>query len=1044
VFCDLVESTALSHRIDPEELRDLVHGYHELCTREVERFGGHVAQYLGDGVLAYFGYPVAREQDTQAAVRAGLAVVEAMGRQDSDHPGGRLAVRVGIHSGLVVAGEVDRVGKRELLAVGSTPNVAARVQSVARPDSVVISESTHRLVEGFFECVDLGPQTMKGVETPLRVFEVRAATAVQSRIESRGAGLTPLVGRDREVAMLTERWAATAGGHGQVVLLSGEAGLGKSRLLVELKARLAREGYTTLECRCSPFFESSAFYPVIDLLQRVWRLGRGESLEDKLGRLEAAAARHAPDVPDAGPLLAALLSIPLPGPPLEMTPQLRKQRTLDALVATLVGMAAHEPLLVVVEDLHWIDPSTLELLELLVERVPATRLMLLLLFRPTFPCPWRAGEHVGTIVLERLGSAETTAMIERVTGGRRLPAQVVRELCEKVDGVPLYVEELTKMVLESGALVEHDGRYELARPFTLGAVPMTLQESLMARLDRLASGKDVLQLGATIGRAFGYDLIRAVSGLDEATLGVELGRLVDAEILHARGTAPETIYVFKHALIQDAAYESLLKGRRREHHLRIAEVIEQQFADVADVQPELLAHHWAAAGRAAEAIGYYLRAGRLAAERSAHVEATSHLRKGLALLAGLTDPGERDRRELELQIALGPILVGTQGYSDPEVAAVYARAYELCDQVGGDARLRFTVLNGLLLFHQSRAELETCLDLSRQRLALARELDDPVLEMLVHENLGTLAVWRGDHQHALASLGEALARYTPEGGRAIRLVYGTDTSVVSTTYQALALQFLGYPDQALRKVEEALTLARALGHVHSLVLAINFAATLHTQRGEFEAALACGAEEHALASEQHLALWVGAAIVQQADALVGLGRAEEGIASFFEGMTTVQATGATIAGRYWAARLGEAYLRAGKPQDGLDVMDGMLSALARCEDVFYDAEILRTRGQLLLAVSPEEPAQAEACFHEALALARAKGARLFELRAVTTLAQLWGRTHRGAEAHRLLADTLAWFTEGFDTRDLRDAAALLRELAPQAVAPAGSTARTST
>ena len=1047
MFCDLVDSTGLSHRLDPEELRDLVHDYHELCTREIEAFGGAVDKYLGDGVLAFFGYPVARERDAQAAVRAGLAIVEAMRRAGPDSLGARLAVRVGIHTGLVVAGQVGIVGKRELLAIGSAPNVAARVQGVAQPDSVVISDATRQLIEGFFECVDLGPQQLKGVEAPLRVYAVRGETGAQSRLEAGRANLSPLVGRMHELALLEERWARAVAGAGQVVLLSGEAGLGKSRLLLELKMRLADEPHVVLECRCSPHFESTALFPIVDALQRRWQLPRGDAADQAFARLSAAVAESVPEIPDAAALLGNLFSIPLPAeiPSPDLSPQRRKERTLEVLVAVLSGMAARAPLLFAIEDLHWIDPSTLELLELVVRRAPAARLLVLLLFRPTFAAPWNAREHITRIDLTRLGPEETTALITGVAGGRELPTEILRNLCDKVDGVPLYVEELTKMVLESGDLRERDGRWEQARPLTALAVPMTLQESLMARLDGLAPTKDVVQLGAVIGRAFSYELLRAVSRLDEATLRSELSRLVDAEVLYERGVEPATTYVFKHALIQDAAYESLVKGRRRELHLRIADAIEREFPHVADVQPELLAHHWAGAGRAAEAIPYYLHAGRRAAERSAAVEATSHLRKGLTLLPELSDGDQRDRREVELLIALGPVLVGTEGYSNPEVEQVYARARELCERLGGDARLRFTVSSGLLLFHQSRAELDICLDLTRERLALARQLDDPALEMLVHENSGTLAVWRGEHAHALTALGEALKRYSPAGGRVVRLEYGTDTSVVSTAYQAQALLYLGYLDQALRKAEESVAIARALGHVHSLVLALNFSATLHMQRGEFAAVLTRSDEQHALATEQHLALWVGAAIAQRAGALVGLERGEEGIAAYFAGMATLQATGATISGRYFAARLAAAYLQVGKPQEGLDVLDGMCAALARCEDVFYDSEVLRTRGCLRLALSPGESGAAEGCFREALALARKQGATLLELRAATALARLLGETGRRAEASNLLAATYASFTEGFDTPDLCKAGALLAELAPaQAATPGGSTARTST
>jgi class 3 adenylate cyclase len=570
MFCDLVDSTGLSGRIDPEELRDVIRGYYDICAREISRTGGYLARYIGDGVLAYFGYPVAHEQDAQAAVLAGLAVVEAMraGRREP-------AVRVGIHSGLVVAGGGVGAGdRRELLVIGSTPNIAARVQSVARPNRVVISEATYGLVRGFFDCVDLGEQVIKGVDTPLRIWEVRGETGAQSRPEAAPkGGLTPLVGREREIATLLDCWQQSVRGHGRIVLVSGDAGLGKSRLVHELKTQLAGKEYVRLECRCSPHNESSPLFPIINLLQRVWGLRRADAAKDRLARIEDAARQSAPGVPEAVPLLAALLSVSLPDsyPALELTPQARKTRTLALLVRLICAMAERQPILLVVEDLQWIDPSTLEWLRLVMERVPETSIMALLLFRPTFGSPWSEGKSVVRIDIPRLGTEETAIMVRLVAGACTLPAEIVQALCARVDGVPLFVEELTKSVIQSGTRREVSGGYTLVGAMAAPAVPMSLADSLMARLDRLAPIREVVQLGATIGRAFGWELMLDVSGLDERRLQHDLARLVDAEVLYMRETTPKPTYVFKHALIQDAAYESVPRARRARYHLRIAQ-----------------------------------------------------------------------------------------------------------------------------------------------------------------------------------------------------------------------------------------------------------------------------------------------------------------------------------------------------------------------------------------------------------------------------------------------------------------------------------------
>jgi class 3 adenylate cyclase/tetratricopeptide (TPR) repeat protein len=1029
LFSDLVDSTALSHRVDPEELRDLLNAYHEACSAEIRRFGGFVAQYLGDGILAFFGYPVAHERDAQAAIQAGLALVAAMQGVQARGGAERVSVRVGVHTGLVVTADVGAAGKRDRLAIGSTPNVAARVQSLARPDSVVISESTYRLAGRFFDCTDLGVQAFKGVEGGLRCYEVQGEAASRSAlVSSEGTVLSPLVGREEQVAQLAACWERVRGGAGHVVLVSGEAGLGKSRLLLELRRHLEGAEHRVLECICSPFTESSAFFPVIDALRREWQLGADDAAT-QLARLRDPVEALAPGFDDALPLLASLLSVPLPDdePPLELAPQRLKERTLALLLQLLSNVAAQTPLLLVVEDLHWMDPSTRELLERVVEAARQTRVLVLLLFRPSFECPWQPGPDMTRFDLERLGTGETKALIRSVAGGLELPPEIVREILDKVDGVPLYVEEITKMVLESDALVEADGRYELRETSAALAVPPTLQESLMARLDRVATSRDVVQLAATLGRSFDYALLRAVADRPEAELEQELSRLVEAEILHGDLGAHGRSYVFKHALIQDAAYESLLRGKRRISHLRIAQVIEAEFPALAKDRPELLLHHFAAAERPAEAIPYALLAGSRAKERSALVESRTHFRRGLALLEGLEDAERAAELELQLLIELGPVLVSTQGYSNPEVEAVYARARELSERAGGDLRQRFTVLSGLLLFHQSRSELQLCVELTRQRMEIARKLGDPTLEMLCHENFGTLAIWRGEIEYGLSELREALARYRPEGGRTLRLLYGTDVSVISRAYEAQALVYGGHFERGRTKALEAIEVGRQLGHLASLALALNFGAGLHNELGDGERGLALAEETHALASREHLALWIGSSVAQRVRSLTLLGDPEAAIASFFAGTAAFQATGASIGGRFFVAGLADAYLAAGRAAEGLAVLDAALAGLAKCEDCFYDADLHRVRGSLLRATS-SDPALAEPHYREAIALARRHQNRLLELRATTGLADLLREAARGDEALALLGPLYESFEEGWDALPLRSARSLLDTL----------------
>jgi class 3 adenylate cyclase len=638
MFCDLADSTRLARQLDPEDLRQVLHAYHTTCAAVIQRFAGSIAQYLGDGLLVYFGYPQAHEDDAQRAVRTGLGIVEAMAvlnaRLGRDK-GVRLAVRLGIHTGPVVVGDIGSGERRERLALGDTPNLAARLQALAESDTVVISDATSRLVQGYFVCQDRGVHTLKGIDTPVQIFQVVWESAAQSRLDVAAAsGLTPLVGRETEVTLLLERWAQARDGLGQVVLLSGEAGIGKSRLVRVLTERVATEKAPRLTLHCSPYHTNSALYPVIDHLQRLLHWHRDTSPEARLATLEQAVqAVHLP-LEEVVPLLAALLAVPVPEhyPPLTLSPQRQKQKTQEALVAWLLAETAQQPVLAMWEDLHWADPSTLELLGLLQEQAPTARLLLVLTARPEFSLPWAPLSYVTPLTLTRLLRPQVEELVLRMTGGKPLPAEVVRQIVEKTDGIPLFVEELVKTILESGLVREETERYVLTGPLPPLAIPTTLQDALMARLDRLAPVKAVAQLGAVLGREFSYALLRAVTPLDETLLQKALARLVDAELLYQRGVPPQATYLFKHALIQDAAYQSLLKSTRQQCHQQIAQVLEARFPGLVATQPELVAQHYTAAGCAAQAIPYWQRAGQLASDRSAHLEAISHVTTGIALL----------------------------------------------------------------------------------------------------------------------------------------------------------------------------------------------------------------------------------------------------------------------------------------------------------------------------------------------------------------------------------------------------------------------------
>jgi predicted ATPase len=636
--------------------------------------------------------------------------------------GVQLAVRLGIHTGLVVVGDVGGGTRHEQLALGDTPNLAARLQGLAAPNTLVISAATLPLLGGFFVCQALGTRLVKGFTQPLEVYQVLYESTARSRLEAAGSmGLTPLVGRQQEVGLLLERWTQVKDGLGQVVLLSGEAGIGKSRLVHVLKEQVASEPQAWLTpCQCSPYYQHTALYPLIDLLERVTlRFEREESAPQKLSKLEGFLVQYGLPLAETVPLLASLLSLPLPADyaPLSMSPEQQKQQTMHVLLTNLLRIAAQQPVLFVMEDLHWVDPTTLEFLTLLVDQGPTARILALLTFRPDFSAPWTGRSHLTQVTLPRLPRRQATAMMDRVAHGKALPPEVVTQVVAKTDGVPLFVEELTKMVLESGLLQEQEDRYILTGPLPPLAIPSTLHDSLMARLDRLATVKSLAQLGATLGREFPYALLHAVSPWDEATLRCGLHQLVEAEFLYQQGLPPQATYLFKHALIQEAAYQSLLRSTRQQYHQHVAQVLEAQFPDTAETQPELLAQHYAEAGLLAQALPYWQQAGQRALQRSAHLEAIAHLRKGLEILTTLPDTPERAWHELELQIALGPALMAVKGWGDPDVAQAYSRARELCRQVGATPQL-FPVLWGLWGWYQMRGDL----GMAQEARALLEEL----------------------------------------------------------------------------------------------------------------------------------------------------------------------------------------------------------------------------------------------------------------------------------------------------------------------------------
>jgi class 3 adenylate cyclase/predicted ATPase len=1027
MFCDLVGSTALSARIDPEDLREVIAAYHRAAADVVRSFDGFVARYMGDGVLVYFGYPGAHEDDAERAVRAGLGMIDAVGRLDVKSV--KLQARVGIATGLVVVGDLIGEGSaQEQSVVGETPNLAARLQALAEPDAVVIAAGTRRLVGDLFEYRDLGAVEVRGIAGPVPAWQVLRPSAIESRFEAlRGSALTRLVGRDEEIDLLLRRWARAKAGDGQVVLISGEPGLGKSRITAALEERLHAEPHLRLRYFCSPYHQDSALFPFIDQLGRASGFTRDDMPAAKLDKLEAVLARAEP--PDADmAFFADLLSLPgserhpLPN----LSPQRKKERTLEALLRQLEGLAHRQPVLMVFEDAHWIDPTSRELLDFTVERVRGLPVLLIVTFRPEFQPPWTGQPQVSMLTLNRLDRHDRTALVEQIAGGKALPDEVIDQIADRTDGVPLFVEELTKSVLESGLLREAPDRYVLDRALPPFAIPTSLHDSLMARLDRLTSVRLVAQIGASIGREFSYALLRVVSRLPKDELLTSLDRLVTSELVFQRGKPPVAVYSFKHALVQDAVHGSLLRSSRQQLHAQIAEALETQSPELMDSQPELFAQHYAEAGLAKKSAAYWSKAGRRSVARSAMVEAAAHFQRGLSQLLILPDNFERQRQELEFCSALGTVLQSVKGYAAPETGQTLARARELWEQLGSPSEF-LQVSYAQSLYHAIRGELNLAHRLDKDLLRVSRQRNDPARLVLAHQSFGRNLMFAGRFASSRLHLEETLALCDSNSDPSLVRQASVHPQVASQAFFAIDLFCLGHPVQALARSTAAIAEARRLAHAPSLAVSLANGARLLSFAGNDATFEEWASQLATVATEQGFLLWRAMGTTYRGWLKVKNGEVAEGILLLRSGSVAYRATGAEAWVPYQIALLARACEIAGQIEEAADLLDDALQIANKTGERWLDAELHRQRGQLLLRQGHAD--DAEELYRKARIIAKEQEAKLWELRAAVSLARLRRDQGHHTEARDLLAPVYGWFTEGFDTPDLKEAKALLGELA---------------
>ncbi len=1025
MFSDMVGSTALSARMDPEDLREIISAYQGCVARVVRHFDGFVAKYMGDGVLVYFGYPAAHEDDAERAVRAGLELIAAVAALKTLAP---LQTRVGIATGLVVVGELIGSGEaRERGIVGETPNLAARLQGVAEPNTVVIADSTRRLLGRLFDLEDLGAKELKGLPGPVRAWTVLQSSMVESRFDALHADATSLVGREEEIEVLKRRWQSARAGDGHVVLLSAEAGIGKSRLVTALIEILRSEPCVILQYFCSPHRQDSALFPVIARLEREAGFEHNDTSEVKFGKLEALIngnSRLAEDVV----LFSELLSLPLPSRymPANYSPQRKKEKTLDAIVRHLAGMAERQPVLLICEDVHWIDPTSHVLLDLVIQRIEKFPILAIATFRPEFQPPWAGQSHVTTLTLARLARHDSAALVRQIErDGVPLPDDVVEEIVARSDGVPLFLEEVTRAVLEATGADTLRG--EPATPLAAKldrAVPTTLQASLIARLDRIGStAKEIAQVGAAIGREFSYEMLVATLQRPPSQLQEALARLVGAGLIFQHGTLPQTTFLFKHALVQDAAYSTLLRGSRRDLHARIANAL-LTVSHAESVAPEIVALHMQSAERPAEAIVYWQKAGEQSVRHANNREAAAHFHRALSLLEAQPQTSERWRTELAILSQLGPALMSVHGWAAADVGEVVERAADVGRRLESSQELAPSIAN-LWVFHYACGRLDAAEKISDDLFRIARELNSSEVLLQAHHCAWPVCWGRGGLINAVEHIDAGLALYDEERHAHHRLLYlGHDPAVCGLSIASVLHAILGYPTRARDAGDRALALARRLNHDPSLVHGLWFVAEAQIACHDVAGVIVNTSELLKLAAQHGLPLQHAIGRVYRGWALVSAGKNKEGLALALEGVAQLERLGTRVFLSRAYCLVAEAYLIVGQYADGLEQASKAIHVASEIGDAFYSARLFQTRAKLMRASGQADDA-IEANWRRSLELARAQGAKLYELRAAIGLVSLWRCQGKRADGSDLLAPICGWFTEGRDTSDFNEAMALL-------------------
>ena len=1032
MFCDMEGFTHFTEKLGPEKAYGIMDKIYELLVQKVHDYEGTVNELTGDGIMALFGAPIALEDAPQRAIRSAIAIHRDIAKfsdenrkENEDIPA--LKMRVGINSGPVVVGTLGNNLRVEFKAVGDTVNLASRMEGLAEPGATYVTEDTFKLTEGIIRFEALGEKEVKGKKNPVKVFRVIAPSTRRTRFDvSAERGLTPFVGRERELELLLDGFERCKSGRGQAFSIVSEAGLGKSRLLFEFRKAVTGEDMLFLEGRCLPYSKGVSYHPVIDILKASFDINEGDGVSEIKKKVKKGLKILKLDKVSTLPYLLDLFSVKESRiDTIPLSPEARKDRIKETIKRVTLKGSEIRPLVLAFEDLHWADNSSEDVLKHFLGSISGARLLMIFTYRPDFVHTWGAKSYHSQLNLNRLSNRECLAMTSFLLGTEEIDKDLEKLILEKTEGVPFFLEEFIKSLKDLKIIEIKDNKYRVAKDIKETTIPATVQDVIMARIDSLPEGaKDLLQTVSAAGREFTYDLTKKVTNLEEKELLSRLSILKDSELIYERGIYPQSTYIFKHALTQEVTYKSLLKDTRQKYHRRIAQVLEKNFSNTIESQPELLAHHYMEAGLNEQAIGYWHQAGMRATQRSAHSEAIGHLTTALELLGTLPSTPERSQQELTLQVALGLPMTATKGYGAPEVERTYTRAWDLCQLVGEQP---YPVLFGLWRFYLLRAEYKTARDMGELLCAKAHCAEDNTLLVGAHRALGATLFYLGEMNAARKHLDLGVALYDPQQHSSYLLYGVVDPGVACLSYAAWALWCLGYPDQAMERCHEALTLGQKLSHPFSLALALSFAAWLHQFRRQWQTVQKQVEATFTISTDQAFPFWLGWGMILRGWALIEQGKGEEGIAQIRRGLVDWRATGSELGLPYFLSLLAEAYVKMGQVEEGFSIITEALAAANDSGERWYEAELYRLKGELLRQEMKTE-AEAAECFKQAIEKAHHQGAKSLELRAVMSLSRLWQDQGKQKEARQMIQDIYGWFTEGFDTADLKEAKILLEEL----------------